>query len=94
MQRFWKDQAALNAGDPLALSRIPPELADAAVAQSEQAPRLSQQTAKHDDNEARARLEQLRRETDIRMRSVELRETEWDMASRVRERAPPRYATR
>jgi Plasmid replication region DNA-binding N-term len=33
MQRFWKDQTALNAGDPLALSRLPPELADAAVAQ-------------------------------------------------------------
>jgi len=33
MQRFWKDQSALNAGDPLALSRLPPELADAAVAQ-------------------------------------------------------------
>jgi hypothetical protein len=87
MQRFWKDQAALNAGDPLALSRLPPELADAAVAQWEQALRLSQQSAKHDDNEARARLEQLRRETDIRVRSVELRETEWDMAARVRERA-------
>jgi hypothetical protein len=87
MQRFWKDQAALNAGDPLALSRIPPELADAAVAQWEQALRLSQQSAKHDDNEARAQLEQLRRETDIRARSVELRETEWDIAARVRERA-------
>jgi hypothetical protein len=87
MQRFWKDQAALNAGDPLALSRIPPELADAAVAQWEQALRLSQQSAKHDDNEARAQLEQLRRETDIRARSIELRETEWDIAARVRERA-------
>jgi hypothetical protein len=87
MQRFWKDQAAFNAGDPVALSRIPPELADAAVAQWERALRLSQQSAKHDDNEARAQLEQLRRETDIRARSVELRENEWDMAARVRERA-------
>jgi hypothetical protein len=41
MQRFWKDQAALDAGDPLALSRIPPELAAAAVAQWEQALSLS-----------------------------------------------------
>jgi hypothetical protein len=48
---------------------------------------LSQQSAKHDDNEARAQLEQLRRETDIRARSIELRETEWDIAARVRERA-------
>jgi hypothetical protein len=87
MQRFWKDQAALNAGDPLALSRLPSELADAAVAQWEQALRLSQQTAQFEDSEARAQLDQLRRETDIRVRSVELREKEWDMAARVRERA-------
>src|SRR5271156_783121 len=87
MQRFWKDQAALNAGDPLALSRLPPELADAAVAQWEQALRLSQQTAHYEGNQARAQLEQLRRETDVRVRSVELREKEWDMAARVRERA-------
>ena len=87
MQRFWKDQAALNAGDPVALTRLPPELADAAIAQWEQALRLSQQTAKYEDNAARAQLEQLRRDTDVRNRSVELREKEWDMAARVRERA-------
>jgi hypothetical protein len=78
MQRFWRDQAALNAGDPLALSRLPPELADAAVAQWEQALRLSQQSAKYEDSQARFQLEQLRRETDVRVRSVELREKEWD----------------
>jgi hypothetical protein len=87
MRRFWKDQAAINAGDPLALSRLPPELADAAVAQWEQALRLSQQTAKYEDSQARVQLEQLRREADVRVRSVELREKEWDMAARVRERA-------
>jgi len=87
LQQFWKEQAALNAGDPLALSRIPPELADAAVAQWEQALRLSQQTAKYEDNAARTQLEQLRRDTDLRVRSVELREKEWDMAARTRERA-------
>ncbi len=87
LQRFWKDQAALNAGDPLALSRIPPELADAAVGQWEQALRLSQQTAKYEDNQARAQLEQLRRDTETRVRSVELKEKEWDIAARVRERA-------
>jgi hypothetical protein len=41
MRRFWKDQAALNAGDPVALTRLPSELADAAVAQWEQALRLA-----------------------------------------------------
>src|ERR1700688_4015803 len=87
MQKFWKNQAALNAGDPIALTRLPPELADAAVAQWEQALRLSQQTATYEDSAARAHLEQLRRDTDARARSVELREKEWDLAARIRDRA-------
>jgi hypothetical protein len=87
MQRFWKNQAALNAGDPIALTRLPPELADAAVAQWEQALRLSQQVAKYDDNAARSHLQVLQRDTEQRARSIELREKEWDIAARVRERA-------
>jgi hypothetical protein len=87
MQTFWKNQAALNAGDPVALTRLPPELADAAVAQWEQALRLAQRTAKVEDSAARAYFEQLRRDTDLRAHSVELREKEWDSAARVREQA-------
>jgi hypothetical protein len=87
MQTFWKNQSALNGGDPLALTRLPPELADAAVAQWEQALRLAHQNATYDDNAARAHLEQLRRDMHARAHSVELREKEWDMAARVRERA-------
>jgi hypothetical protein len=87
MQTFWKNQSALNGGDPLALTRLPPELADAAVAQWEQALRLAHQNATYNDNAARAHLEQLRRDTDARAHSVELREKEWDLAARVRERA-------
>jgi hypothetical protein len=87
MRRFWKDQAALNAGNPVALTRLPPEFADAAVDLWERALRLSHQTAKTDDNAARASLDQLRRDTDFRVQSMELREKEWDMAARVRERA-------
>ena len=59
----------------------------AAVAPWEQALRLSQQTALIDDNAAREHLEQLRCDIDHRVRSVEMREREWDMAARVRERA-------
>jgi hypothetical protein len=87
MQRFWKDQAALNAGDPLALSRLPPELADAAVVQWEQALRLAQQTVSYEDSVARSQLQQLHRDADAKVRSIELREKEWDIAARVRERA-------
>ena len=87
MQRFWKDQAALNAGDPVALTRLPSELADAALAQWERALRLAQQTARQEESAARAHLQQLRRDTDLRVHSLELREKEWDLAARVRERA-------
>jgi hypothetical protein len=87
MRRFWKDQAALNAGDPVALTRLPPELADAAVAQWEQALRLAQQTARQEDSAASAALRELRHDTDVRVHSLELREKEWDLAGRVRERA-------
>jgi hypothetical protein len=86
LERFWRDQAAMSEGNPIALSRLPPELADAAVAQWEKALRLAQQKSSVDDNAARAHLEQLRRDTDARARSVELREKEWDLAARVRER--------
>jgi hypothetical protein len=55
--------------------------------QWEQALRLALQTAKVEDSTARAHLEELRRDTDVRAHSVELREKEWDMAARVRERA-------
>src|SRR5450755_1903950 len=84
MRRFWKDQAALNAGNPVALTRLPPEFADAAVELWERALRLSWQTATTDDNAARTKLEELKRDTDVRARSLELREKEWDMAARVR----------
>ena len=87
MRRFWKDQAALNAGNPVALTRLPPEFADAAVELWEQALRLSLQTAKADDTASHAKLQELRRDTDARARSLELREKEWDLAARVRERA-------
>jgi Plasmid replication region DNA-binding N-term len=87
MRRFWKDQAALNAGNPVALTRVPPEFADAAVALWEQALRLSLQTAKAEDSAAQAKLEAIKRDTDARAHSLELREKEWDMAARVRERA-------
>jgi len=87
MRRFWKDQAALRAGNPVALTRLPPEFADAAVALWEQALRLSLQTAKSHETAAYGKLEDLKRDTEARGRSVELREKEWDMAARVRERA-------
>jgi hypothetical protein len=87
MRQFWKNQAAVTTGNPLALTHLPPELADAAVAKWEKALSLAQQTAQVDDSAARAHLEQLRRETTQHARAIELREKDWDLAARVRERA-------
>ncbi len=87
MRRFWKNQAAVTTGNPLALTHLPPELADAAVAQWEKALSLAQHTAKAEDSAARAHLDQLRRETAHHARALELREKDWDIAARVRERA-------
>ena len=87
LRRFWKDTAAMGSGDPLALMRLPPELADAAVAQWTQALRFAQQSVRHEDSAAEARLEQLEREASARVQSVELREKEWDMAARIRDTA-------
>jgi transketolase len=87
LQRFWKNQAALHASDPAALKSLPPELADAARAQWQMALLLAQQAAQSEDTAARAQLEQLKRENDLRARSMDLREKEWDLTARDRERA-------
>ena len=55
MQRFWKDQAAINAGNPNAHTRLPPDIAAAAAELWEQALTHGQATAKLDDNAARER---------------------------------------
>jgi hypothetical protein len=87
MRKFWKNQAAVSTGNPLALTHLPPELADAAVAQWEKALSLAQQTAQVDDSAARAHLEQLRRETAHHAHAIAQREKDWDIAARIRERA-------
>jgi hypothetical protein len=87
MQRFWKDQAALNAGNPNALTRLPPDFATAAADLWEQALALAQQTAKSDDNAARERLKEIESENQLRAHSLELREKEWEAGARERERA-------
>jgi lipopolysaccharide biosynthesis regulator YciM len=55
--------------------------------QWEKALSLARQTAAVDDSAARAHLEQLRRETAQHARALELREKDWDIAARVRDRA-------
>jgi hypothetical protein len=87
MQRFWKDQAALNGGNPNALTRLPPDFAAAAAELWEQALTLAQASATSGDNAARERLKEIAAENEVRAHSLTLRERQWETAARDRERA-------
>jgi DNA repair ATPase RecN len=75
------------AGDPAALTRIPSEIIEAVEKIWQRSLALSAQSAKHDDNAARERLEQIRIENEVRAQSFEMREREFETAARERERA-------
>jgi hypothetical protein len=87
LKRFWRDLGIRAAGDPAALTRIPSEIIEAVEKIWQRSLALAAQSAKHDDNAARERLEQIRIENEVRAQSFELREKEFETAARERERA-------
>jgi hypothetical protein len=87
LKRFWRDLGIRAQGDPAALTRIPSEIIEAVEKIWQRSLALAAQAAKHDDNAARARLEQIRIENEVRAQSFELREKEFETATRERERA-------
>jgi hypothetical protein len=87
LKRFWRDLGARIEGDPAALTRMPPDIAELADGMWQRSLRLAAEAAKHDDNAARERLKQIEAENEIRAHSLSLREKEWDAAARERERA-------
>jgi plasmid replication DNA-binding protein KfrA len=87
MRRFWKDLGTRAAGDPAALTRLPPDIVDLADGMWQKALALAGLAAKHDDNAARERLQQLQLENEVRAQSYAMREKEFDTASREREKA-------
>jgi hypothetical protein len=87
LRRFWRELGVRAAGDPAALSRLPAEIADLADGLWQKALALSAQAARHDDNAARERLQQLQLENEVRAQSFAMRERELDGASRQREQA-------
>jgi hypothetical protein len=87
LKRFWRDLGIRAQGDPAALTRLPREIVEAVEAIWQRALALAAQAAKHDDNAARERLEQIRIENDVRAQSFEMREREFETAARERERA-------
>jgi len=87
LKRFWRDLGIRASGDPAALTRLPNEIVESVEAIWQRALTLSAQAAKHDDNAARERLEQIRIENEVRAQSFKLREVEFETASREREQA-------
>ncbi len=87
LKRFWRDLGIRASGDPTALSRLPSEIVEAVEAIWQRSLALAAQVAKHDDNAARERLEQIRIENEVRTQSFEMREKEFETAARERERA-------
>jgi hypothetical protein len=87
LRRFWRDLGARIEGDPVALTRMPAEIAALADGMWQRALKLSSEAATHDDNAARERLRQLEVENEVKQRSFELREREIDTQARERERA-------
>src|ERR1017187_7459105 len=87
LKRFWRDLGIRAAGDPAAMTRVPSEIIEAVETIWQRSLALAAQAAKHDDNAARERLEQIRIENEVRAQSFELREKEFETATRERERA-------
>jgi hypothetical protein len=87
LNRFWGTLGARIEGDPAALSRMPPDIANLADGMWQRALKLAGEAAAHDDNAARERLKQIQLENEIKKHSFELREKEMDTQARERERA-------
>src|ERR1700675_3067019 len=76
LKRFWQNLGARIEGDPAALSRMPPDIADLADGMWQRALKLAGEAAAHDDNAARDRLKQIQLENEIKKHSFDLREKE------------------
>lgn len=87
LKRFWRDLGVRIEGDPAALSRMPPDIADLADGMWQKALRLAGEAASVTDNAAKERLAQLQMEAELRAQSFEVREREYDAAARAREKA-------
>lgn len=85
LQRFWRDLGSRVEADPAALSRLPVEIVELVDGVWQRALTLASQSAKNDDNAARERLAQRQLEIEVRAKSLQVREQEWEMAARARE---------
>jgi hypothetical protein len=87
LKRFWRDLGRRAAGDPAALARLPVDIAELADGLWQRALALASQSARSADNAARARLQQIQIENELRAQSFALREKEFEISAREREKA-------
>jgi hypothetical protein len=74
LRRYWSDLAAQVRSPAQALQRLPTEVADLAEELWQRSLGLAAQKAAHDDNAALERLEQLKRENEIRSHALGVKE--------------------
>ncbi len=74
LKRYWADLAALKRSPAEALMRLPSEIADLADELWQRSLALAAQSAARDDNAASERLEQVKRENEVRSHALTMKE--------------------
>jgi hypothetical protein len=74
LRRYWSELAALKRSPAQALMRLPPEVADLADELWQRSLALAAQSAARDDNAAQERLEQIKRENELRAHALGVKE--------------------
>lgn len=74
LRRYWTEVAALKRSPAEALKRLPSEIADLADELWQRSLALAAQTATHEDNAARERLDQVKRENELRSHALAVKE--------------------
>jgi chromosome segregation ATPase len=74
LRRYWMELAALKRSPAEALMRLPSEIADLADELWQRSLSLASQSAAHDDNAARERLEQVKSENEVRSHGLTVKE--------------------
>lgn len=74
LRRYWADVARLKRSPAEALKRLPSEIADLADELWQRSLALAAQSAAHDDNAARERLDQIKRENEVRSHALAVKE--------------------
>jgi hypothetical protein len=86
LRRFWIELSARSQGPAEALMRLPSEIADLAEVLWQRSMALAAARAVHDDNAARERLEQVKRENEVRSHTLAVKERAFNEREATREK--------